>query len=278
MSDPRHDRISQQLVDYALDELTPAERRDVDAHLRECDACVTELEGITESIALLADTAPPQQLPPALKDRVLSAVAMQPQEPAVRTASTAVKAGKADSTRSQATSRRLRWLPLAAAIMLVALAATLYLRESSRRSIEQDAQRASAEVTSLRERLQRFSAQTDLALSILTASDMREVPLAGRDTAAAAAARAYWSPTRGLLLVADRLPAAPPGRIYQVWVIDSGQPTSAGLLGEPGSGRGMLVAPPPQPGSAGTVTIAVTDEPPGGLPAPSGTIRLAGST
>jgi len=119
--------------------------------------------------------------------------------------------------------------------------------------------------------------ETDLALSILTAADMRELSLAGRENAVAAAARAYWSPTRGLLVVADRLPAPPPGRIYQVWVIESGQPVSAGLLGNQSEGRGMLVAPPPRQGTGIAVTVAVTDEPPGGLAAPSGTIRLAGS-
>jgi hypothetical protein len=52
---------------------------------------------------------------------------------------------------------------------------------------------------------------------------------------------------------------------------------SAGLLGDQGSGRGMLIAPPPRNLAAGTVTVAVTDEPPGGLAAPTGVIRLAGS-
>jgi len=77
--------------------------------------------------------------------------------------------------------------------------------------------------------------------------------------------------------VADRLPAPPEGRIYQVWIIEGGQPVSAGLLGEEPGNRGMLIVTPPRPGTGGSVTVAVTDEPPGGLQAPSGTIRLAGS-
>ena len=39
-------------------------------------------------------------------------------------------------------------------------------------------------------------------------------------------------------------------------------PVSAGLLGEQGSGRGMLIAPPPSGVAPGAVTVAVTDEPP----------------
>ena len=120
----------------------------------------------------------------------------------------------------------------------------------------------------LQRRLDQYAGQADLAVSILTASDMQPIAMAGRENATASTARAYWSPTRGLLIVADKLPMPPPGRIYQVWVIGGGTPVSAGLLGEQGSGRGMLIAPPPTGVAAGTVTVAVTDEPPGGLAAP----------
>ncbi|HYJ94323.1 MAG TPA: anti-sigma factor, partial [Vicinamibacterales bacterium] len=111
----------------------------------------------------------------------------------------------------------------------------------------------------------------------LTANDMQPITMSGKENATASIARAYWSPTRGLLIVANDLPVPPPGRIYQVWVIGGGKPFSAGLLGEQGAGRGMLIAPPPSGVAPGAVTVAVTDEPPGGLPAPSGSIRLAGS-
>jgi anti-sigma-K factor RskA len=276
MSDARHDRIAGQLIEYALNELTPSERQDVENHLRACAICTQELREINESMRLVADTTAPVEPPQTLKNRVLSAVSVQTQEPAPASAFGSQRAA-VPSSSSQRLGRTGRGLSLAAAVVIVALAATLYVRESSRRTLLQNTQRASAEVTNLRQQLDRFSAQTDLALSILTAGDMRELSLAGRENAVAAAARAYWSPTRGLLVVADRLPAAPSGRIYQVWVINNGQPASAGLLGEPASGRGMLVAPPPRPGTGSAVTIAITDEPPGGLSAPSGTIRLAGS-
>jgi hypothetical protein len=164
-----------------------------------------------------------------------------------------------------------------AAAVVLAVGVVGYRIDQSRHQMAGALAQAQAANTDLRERLRRFSGQTDLALSILTAGDMREIPLIGRDDAAAAAARAYWSPARGLLVVADRMPAPPPGRIYQVWVIENGTPASAGLLSDESAGRGMLIVTPPRPGVGGSVTVAVTDEPPGGLPAPSGSIRLAGS-
>ena len=131
-------------------------------------------------------------------------------------------------------------------------------------------QEAQAEAADLRQRLDRYAGQADLAVSILTANDMQPIAMSGKENATASTARAYWSPTRGLLIVANDLPVPPPGRIYQVWVIGGGKPFSAGLLGEQGAGRGMLIAPPPSGVAPGAVTVAVTDEPPGGLPAPSG--------
>jgi len=267
MSTPRHDRIAERLEDYALSHLTPVERQEVEAHVRACASCTRDLREINEALALVADSAPAMEPPASLKGRVIAAVAAQAQEPSHES-----------TVGPRSVSRAWPWLTLAAAAALIVLAAMLNQSDTARRQLARDLQRSTATGDTLRDRLQRFSGQTDLALSILTASDMREVSLAGRENAVAAAARAYWSPSRGLLVVADRLPAPPPGRIYQVWVIEGGQPVSAGLLGDQSSGRGMLVAPPPpRPRTGFAVTVAVTDEPPGGLPAPSGTIRLAGS-
>ena len=272
MSSHHHDRIVELLEEYALDQLGAGDRSAVEAHVRDCPMCADVLRETLEALTLVAETAPPLQPSPALKARVLTALQRQPQP------SAADRPVLAQTPPNASDGQSWRWLALAAAVIVGAsLAVLLYRVEAERRTLAADLGRATGETDSLRERLQRFSAQTDLALSILTAADMRELPLAGRENAVAAAARAYWSPTRGLLVVADRLPAPPPGRIYQVWVIDRGQPLSAGLLGDQSEGRGMLVAPPPGPGTGTAVTIAVTDEPPGGLTAPSGTIRLAGS-
>ena len=162
------------------------------------------------------------------------------------------------SSQSGADGHGFRWRP--PAVLILPLAALLF------ESISPAAARGRSDPNravndELMKRVELYAGQTDLALSILTAGDMREIPLTGKEATAVAAARAYWSPARGLLVVADRLPAAPAGRIYQVWVIEKGQPpASAGLLGEESRGRGMLIVTPPKPGVTGSVTVAVSDE------------------
>ena len=270
MTTERHAVIADRLETYVLDQLPDAERREVEEHLQTCAACAEEVHELRAVFDGVAESVPAMTPSPALRERVRAAVATEAQDAPRRDRRVGVV---------QQPRRPMRaMLPLAAAAVLVLAIGAFALRlDRSRRELAGELSRVQVMNVELQQQLKRFAGQTDLALSILTASDMREIPLEGRDSAVSAAARAYWSPARGLLVVADRLPAPPAGRIYQVWIIEGGQPVSAGLLGDEPGNRGMLIVTPPRTGTGASVTVAVTDEPPGGLPAPSGTIRLAGS-
>lgn len=94
--------------------------------------------------------------------------------------------------------------------------------------------------------------------------------------APSATARAFWSRTRGLVFTASNLPAPPPGRAYQLWVLtNQPAPISAGMLALDASGRvNVRFNTPldlPRP-----VAMAVTLEPEGGMPAPTGDKYLVG--
>jgi anti-sigma-K factor RskA len=275
MTMDRHDTIGAMLDEYALGQLSQDERRDVETHVRECESCAAdlrELAVVMEGIALSVEPVTP---PPALKQRVLSSLASQPQEPRRRSVDSNVVAMPPYGVKIRR-GVHPGWLA-AAAVVILGLGAVLYSFIETRRLLIDDVQEAQAMAVDLQRRLDLYAEQADLAVSILTAADMQPIAMSGKENATASTARAYWSPTRGLLIVANDLPMPPPGRIYQVWVIGGGKPFSAGLLGDQGAGRGMLIAPPPGGVAPGAVTVAVTDEPPGGLPAPSGSIRLAGS-
>jgi anti-sigma-K factor RskA len=238
---------------------------------------------VMEGLARAPEAVAP---PPARKQRVLASLEATVQAGSSRPVeagfSQPVEAGfsrPADAPVEAGSSRTLPlwnpWLAVAAAV-IVAAGIALYFGYERETHLASELERLAGDMTELQGRLDDNAAQADMVLSILIAPDMRRIELAPGD-GSQSTARAYWSPTRGLLVAADRLPVPPPGRIYQVWLIGSGAPVSAGLLGTPSNGRGMLIAPPPSGISGGPVTVAITDEPPGGLAAPTGGKHLIGS-
>ena len=259
---PQHEATTALLEEYALGYLSPDERRQVEEHVRTCADCSAALNDLTLVMEGLARAPEALSPPPALKQRVL------------RNLESAPAKSDTQSGSRRGGGRLVPWLAAAAAVLL--LVGSLVVSQRRENPLSFELQRLAGDVVDLQRRLDDVVGQSDLALSILTAPDMRPINLAAGD-GSASAARAYWSPTRGLLVAADRLPVPPAGRVYQVWLIGSGAPVSAGLLTSPASGRGMLIAPPPSGIAAGPVTVAVTDEPPGGLAAPTGGKHLIGS-
>jgi len=104
------------------------------------------------------------------------------------------------------------------------------------------------------------------------------ITLAGLEPAPAARARMLWNAPAGGLLVAAGLPPAPEGKTYQLWAITGKEaPVSAGVFSVEAGGTGSLRVPA-LPGVGKVDVFAVTLEPSGGLPAPSGKMYLAGKS
>ena len=85
------------------------------------------------------------------------------------------------------------------------------------------------------------------------------------------ALRIVWYSCGGI-----RLPALPAGKVYQLWVVTAQAPVSAGLLRPDPDGRASLTVATPRD-LATPVAMAVTIEPDGGVPAPTGEKFLIGT-
>jgi anti-sigma-K factor RskA len=125
--------------------------------------------------------------------------------------------------------------------------------------------------------VRRESDRDRIVNAVLAASDLARVDLAGQPIAPSATARAYWSRSNGLVVLASNLPPLPRGRTYQLWVLTKEPaPISAGLLRpDPDGHASMTVVTPvdmPDP-----VAMAVTIEPDGGVPSPTGDKYLVGT-
>jgi hypothetical protein len=103
--------------------------------------------------------------------------------------------------------------------------------------------------------------------------DLRSVHSAWRE----ASGHAVWSPDSGLLFVADHLPAPPPDKCYQLWLLRRSHPTvaSAGVVRVGADGRGVLFLPPGEP-LRDLTGLLLTDEPAGGSIAARGQRLLEG--
>jgi hypothetical protein len=111
--------------------------------------------------------------------------------------------------------------------------------------------------------------------AVLTAPDLVRFNLSGGPNAERSSAQVLWSRTRGLVLSASRLPAAPPESVYQLWLWTSAEPISGGLFVPDATGRASLMTDDPPKVTGPVVGVVVTVEPSGGRPTPSGPRVLA---
>jgi hypothetical protein len=123
----------------------------------------------------------------------------------------------------------------------------------------------------------RVAFETQSAMAVLAASDLTRVDLQGAPAAPQAVGRALWSRQSGMVFAANNLPPLPAGKIYQVWLVAGGPPVSAGLVAPDDTGRGVGIFRTPVD-VTGPVTVAVTIEPAGGVPAPTGAFYLTGKS
>jgi anti-sigma factor RsiW len=214
---------------YALDALEPDERRDYEAHLRECESCQDELasfSGVTEALAVAASGPVPN---PELRERILAGAKAEPQvvvpfEP-----------------------RAKRVLPVlsavAAAAAVVALGLGLW------------AARLSGDLDDARTALER---QREAA-AVIGNPEARTVALrTGRG-------RLVVAPDGRAVLVLPDLAAAPAGKTYEIWVVEGDAPVPAGLF----SGREDAVLVGVEGLVEEGDVVAVTLEVAGGVEAPS---------
>lgn len=234
---PAHGDVKAQAAAYVLGGLEPAEKDAFEAHLPTCGECTTEVQSLRRTAGALA-YAVPQRTPPAeLRERVLESF----------------KKTQAPLVTARPVRREIAgWWPLAASLILVAAVGAYGVR------------------------LQMRVGDLQSSVAVLAAPDLVRIDLAGQPTAPQSSGRALWSRARGMVFATSNLPAAPAGKSYQLWVVPAaGAPISAGLVVPDPAGGGMtyFYTPPDIPAPT---AVAVTLEPAGGVPAPTGQFYLVG--
>ncbi|KAB2341358.1 anti-sigma factor [Actinomadura rudentiformis] len=216
---------------YALHALPEIEARQFEAHLAECGTCAREMRGLRATAARLG-TAAARTAPLQLRDRVLTEISRTPQ----------VRPWAAGIRRRGGRVFPPRLLALAAAAcLLVAVALGVVTVRTQ-------------------DRLDRVEARQRQVESVLTAPDARTVTAAVR-TGGRGTVVVSRRENRAVVIMTG-LPAAPPSRTYELWLLGAGAPRPAGLTD---TGSGPIVVD----GIGAAAGIGITVEPEGGSPEPT---------
>ena len=248
---------------WALGALDGEDRAVFERHLADgCDICQAELRASAEAMAAVARSVPPTIPPPEAKEALLRRIGAS--APAAR--------------RETAGPRRLVWAVaslvavLAGAGFTATFVATRYEARLGQMAREAAALRTTVqrEEAALREQIAEYQGAADL----LRDPASQVVLLRGLGPNPEANGRVIWQPASGGHLFVANLPAAPAGKAYELWTIGDGAPRPAGMFQVDASGRGAHRIAPLTDGTQVKV-FAVTLEPEGGVPAPTGPMVLA---
>jgi anti-sigma-K factor RskA len=242
--------LDSQIEAYVLDQLSPAERLQVERALAADPALQQrkeELEHSLELIAFAGAVAPPH----GLRERVMARV------------------GAPEPVHSVVIPMWGVWA--AAASLLLLAAVGIYLTSTRIARVETEL----AAVRESNERLTQHVNQTSIAATNLktefrlTSAGYRRIELTATPTSPGGSAVVFWSADEGETYFVGQLPPVPAGKQYQLWALHNGQPIDAGVLGVIPNG---ILEPMQKIPKADA--FAVTMEPAGGSPSPTTTAMM----
>lgn len=283
-----HEEAFAALEAAALDALDATEREAVLAHADSCESCRGELATLRETVAQLAYAASlPSEAAPESRDRIRSRLTARAAADA-RVRGIVVER-KPELTRRQYQAirarinvlawRRAEWLALAASVLLIVgvgvMASVLRDRENLKDALvgaTASTQRSQRATDSLRTLVM----SQDSLIDGITGRDVAMVQLTSTATRQPKAMM-FWDHSRnGWTLIAHNLPMPRAGRTYQLWLVTPAGKISAGTFMPDTSGAAMVRATYALARDS-LSAVAVTDEPAGGMPQPTGQMVILGS-
>jgi hypothetical protein len=298
-----HDEAYSELASVALD-VVPAEVCDsVREHARTCAECGPELTAMEEAVAELGHLVVPQAmnagraagirsrlvtrargerelhsaLPPGPPDLARGVASLTGQgtrfTPGTQRAVEAELRKQAPTPRDTLFRPRVGNLFAMAASVLFIIASVQVVRVTR----ERDQLRAQlSPLASQNDSMARLLSARDSMIASLTGPDVKVVTLA-RQNATQPMANMYWDrSSNDWTIVTYNLPQPAPGKTYQVWLVTDDAKISAGTFSPDARGHAMMRANYALDRNA-LRAVAVTEEPMGGMPAPTGPMVILGS-
>jgi len=229
---------------YAAGAMPEGERKVYLQHLEtdECEVCRTEVRALQSALHALALDLPESSPSPAAKMRLMAQAEVS---------------ASMRGMQNREPRRQFEWLAWwISAAATAALIVVLVLNSN------------------LRERVENLTARN----SDLGSQKLRVVNLSGKGATPQAGARVFWDQAnRRWLFYVSNLQPVPKDKTYQLWFVlkNGAAPVSAAVFNTNADGSATLEVPVPE-GIGELGAAAVTTEPAGGLPQPSGSFVLLG--
>lgn len=253
---------------YALGAIEGEDRQRFEAHLRSCEACQKQLAEAQALCALIGMSAPNVAPPAAVKARLMDTI--KNEKAAREQAST--------QTVLKPAPRRARWglrfaLGFALATIVLALVCSWLWKEDTLH--EQQLSRVMTRLHQVQTESQQKQAAMQAMTKVMGAPDTVQVALAHQAGTPPGSAQVFYNARMGIVVYTGMIAPAPSDRSYQLWLVpSSGAPVNAGVV-EANQGSGASVAHLPQ--GLAAKAFAVTLEPKGGRPQPTGPKVLVGA-
>jgi hypothetical protein len=312
MSGLTHDQASEELAAVALDSVSAEVRDEVRAHAAACPECGPELAEMERTVATLGHLVPAGHMNRGRSAGIRSRIVMRAR--AERESKSVPVPGRPDLSRGVASltglghratpgaqrivtgenrrvtpphpqpaaaasdKRPIRMLVAYAAVATIALAVTAFqlMRVTgSRRALEQ---RIAAVDTlgPVNDSLSAALAQKNAMLTLMTGTDVTVVPLMNQESTETRG-RVLWNRSSNeWMVIAHDLRQPREGMVYQVWLVTTYARISAGTFTPDSSGRMMMQAKQAV-GRNALRAVAITEEPAGGMPSPTGPTVATGS-
>jgi anti-sigma-K factor RskA len=254
---------------YALGVLEGDEKLAIESHVAECAPCARRLAEARGRIAMLALAAPRVEPSPAVKQRLMAQVRADPE--AGRRAVLAPAITPVPKSRERASSFFDRWRAavLVPAFAVLAIAAVVLWMDNR----DLDRQLAALR-TSAQQQQQQLNEAREVA-DMMESGDTVTVALAQQPGMPQGSAHVMYNAKMGMLMYDGEIAPAPVAKSYQLWLVPAaGKPISAGVF-NPVSGRAdhwMMKLPQ----GVEPKMFAVSLEPAGGMPQPTGPMVLIG--
>lgn len=254
----------------AIGAASPDEQDALRAHLDVCDPCGKALDEMKEAASLFARGLEPVTPPPSVRQNVMNAV----------------RAGHRRETPASPSAAFGRWLlPVAATIAICLLAWSQMLLLGQREKIEQAESKAelsarqARELAGRKDSLERENQRLASLLASMSSASTHTIALGGQPMAPSASAKVFLDTSdRQAFVFFHGLPSNPNDKSYQLWVIPvDGAPQGVGVFDVDHNGSASMVLQN-LPVATTIKALAVTMEPKGGMPAPSGKMYLMGAT